>query len=408
MEGPRLIERLETFDVDAADVPHLASATVWIRQVRGYLDSLEGRIARRAEALADEGAGVDTERLLSSGGRASRNEARRKRRRAETLGKSPELDKQLSKGRIGPEHADVVAAAASRLDDTERDGLFACDAELATAAASKTPEQFRRFVNQCVDELRADDGIEESERQRDAATLTLARNEETGMGTVRGDLHPDEYQKLRRALDAEVKALRKLPEHEGKRAEQLRAIALVDLVTGERSTQRRAHAQVLMLIDHQTISTGRHDGSVAEYSDGASVPIETIRRHACDAGILPVVLGGDGVPLDVGRQERLATPEQRAALRSMYRTCAVDGCDRHFDICEIHHLAGWDELDGPTDMANLLPVCGYHHHRAHEGGWRLELDESSRQLTVWLPDGTLHSRCLPDMVEERRRMRPAA
>ena len=84
----------------------------------------------------------------------------------------------------------------------------------------------------------------------------------------------------------------------------------------------------------------------------------------------------------------------------MYRTCAIDGCDQHFDRCHIHHLAEWDEL-GETDIDNLVPVCSFHHHRVHEGRWQLQLDPSTRQLTVQLPDGSLYSRSLPDLIEER-------
>ncbi len=96
------------------------------------------------------------------------------------------------------------------------------------------------------------------------------------------------------------------------------------------------------------------------------------------------------MPLDVGRSRRLATKEQRIALRSMYATCAIDGCDRHFDDCHVHHLKEWDD-DGFTDLDNLLPLCSHHHHQAHEGRWRLQLDPSTRQLTVTLPTGQQHS-----------------
>jgi hypothetical protein len=141
-------------------------------------------------------------------------------------------------------------------------------------------------------------------------------------------------------------------------------------------------------------------GGLLEYSDGSLIPAETARRHACTANVIPIVLDGDGQPLDVGRTNRFATPSQRAALRAMYRTCAIGGCNHKFDRCDIHHLDEWDNL-GPTDLVNMAPLCAFHHHRAHEGRWRLQLDPSTRQLTVHLPDGTLHSQSLPDIITER-------
>jgi hypothetical protein len=114
-----------------------------------------------------------------------------------------------------------------------------------------------------------------------------------------------------------------------------------------------APAEVSVLIDVQTLVDGRHDDTVCEYSDGTAIPADTARRHAGDANIIPVVLGGDSRPLDVGRARRLATPPQRTALRAMYRTCAINGCDQHFDRCHIHHIAEWDDL-GSTDIDNLI------------------------------------------------------
>ena len=82
---------------------------------------------------------------------------------------------------------------------------------------------------------------------------------------------------------------------------------------------------------------------------------KTARRHACDANIIPAVLDTDGMPVDIGRQNRLASRTQRQALRSMYRTCAIDGCDHHFDQCQIHHLLEWETWWG--DQPRQFDTC---------------------------------------------------
>ena len=43
------------------------------------------------------------------------------------------------------------------------------------------------------------------------------------------------------------------------------------------------------------------DDSPAERADGSPVPASVARHMACQAGIVPIVLGGDSVPLDWGR-----------------------------------------------------------------------------------------------------------
>jgi hypothetical protein len=111
------------------------------------------------------------------------------------------------------------------------------------------------------------------------------------------------------------------------------------------------------------------------------LPVETVRRLACDADIIPVVLNGQGVPIDVGRAKRLATVHQRRALGAFYDSCAIPECQVKFAQCEPHHIEYW-ENGGNTDMDNLVPLCSRHHHAAHEGGWKLRLDPDTRELTV--------------------------
>ena len=72
----------------------------------------------------------------------------------------------------------------------------------------------------------------------------------------------------------------------------------------------------------------------------------------------------------------------------MYRTCGYSGCEVTFDRCDIHHVIEWLR-HGSTDLDNLLPLCGRHHHLVHEGHWRLALDKH-RIITIHRPDGTRH------------------
>jgi hypothetical protein len=169
--------------------------------------------------------------------------------------------------------------------------------------------------------------------------------------------------------------------------DQVKADALVGLIAGERSAGRGV-AEAAVLIDFDTLCHGLHERSVCETSTGQPVPVETIRRLCCDADIVPIVLGGNGVVLDVGRERRVATREQRQALRAMYRTCAHPDCSVGFDDCDIHHVNPWVP-NGLTDLANLLPLCSRHHHAVHEGGWTLTLS-ADRTITLRRPDGTLH------------------
>jgi hypothetical protein len=104
---------------------------------------------------------------------------------------------------------------------------------------------------------------------------------------------------------------------------------------------------------------------------GDRITAAQARRLACTAKILPAVLGGDSLPLDLGRARRLFTPAQRKALLVRDRTCRAEGCDIPGTWCEAHHLDPW-RYDGPTDLANGILLCSHHHHRAHDTGYRTD------------------------------------
>ena len=100
---------------------------------------------------------------------------------------------------------------------------------------------------------------------------------------------------------------------------------------------------------------------------GSLIAPETVRRLACDATIIPTVLGGRGEILDQGRSTRLATPGQLAALWLRDAGCSFPGCTTPAHWCDAHHLVHWAD-GGTSDLNNLALLCGRHHsvvHRDH-------------------------------------------
>ena len=400
-----LVERLEAVDIGALDSGEVVAALRDLDRLKGFVTETEHALARRANALAASGSGAPADELIGRRGTCSKRQAERISRRAEAMGSLPAMSGQLGKGRIGVEHADTLVDAVRRLDDNGRTVLQSLDEELATAAAASTPAQFRRYVERVVDQLAADQGLERAARQRDATSLTKGINSETGMYWLRADFDPESGARLFRAIDAQTAALSKATDAASTSASSsdrsnLAARALVGLATSSNRTTRPGRVELLALVDLDTLVSGLRDHSVCEFDDGTDIPVATMRRLACDAHILPVVLGGDGVALDVGRSRRLATEDQRRALRAMYRTCGIGTCDVPFDRCEIHHVDEWGAHEGDTNLDRLIPSCSRHHHLVHEGGWQLELDRDTRELTITLPDGTIHERSRPCLLRD--------
>ncbi|CUR61461.1 putative HNH endonuclease [metagenome] len=104
---------------------------------------------------------------------------------------------------------------------------------------------------------------------------------------------------------------------------------------------------------------------------GDRITAAQARRLACTAKVLPAVLGGESLPLDLGRARRLFTPAQRKALLIRDQVCRAEGCDIPGTWCEAHHLASW-QRGGPTDLVNGILLCSHHHHRAHDTAYRTD------------------------------------
>ncbi|WP_419554565.1 HNH endonuclease signature motif containing protein [Candidatus Poriferisodalis sp.] len=90
-----------------------------------------------------------------------------------------------------------------------------------------------------------------------------------------------------------------------------------------------------------------------------------LRKLACDAQVVPVVMGGASEVLDVGRASRTIPPSIRRALIARDQGCVWPGCERAPIHCDGHHIQHWID-DGPTCLANLALLCHSHHHRLHE------------------------------------------
>lgn len=115
----------------------------------------------------------------------------------------------------------------------------------------------------------------------------------------------------------------------------------------------------------------RDGGGTAEI-DGIDRPVAaaTARRLAADAELIPVVLGTDSVPLDLGRSARLFTRSQRLALGERDGGCA--SCGRNITYAQAHHIEWWQRDGGRTDLSNGVLLCSHCHHQVHRDGWRID------------------------------------
>jgi hypothetical protein len=357
------------------------------QQLRCWLDAFDARIAQQAARLAEQGQCEPPAAVLAGDGRRSAKDAEAAVGRAGVCELLPSVHDALAAGSVSAGHADALARVAGSLDDAGRSELCALESTLLESAKASSVEAFERQVRDLGRILTRDDGVQQHERLRRQRSLRRWVDRATGMCHTHLQLDPEADAKISAVLDAAIAAERDKPQTDGEQRtfDQLKADAMVGLITEVRATQRRV-PEMSVLVDCDTLRHGLHDQSVCETGDGQPLPPDTVRRLSCEANVIPVVLDGEGVTLDVGRQQRLATRDQRLALRAMYRTCAFPGCSVRFADCDIHHAVDWHH-HGPTDLHNLAPLCDRHHHLVHEGGWRLTL-HPDRTITIHRPDGT--------------------
>ena len=376
----------------AHDEATIRTALQQVCTLQQWVDNCKVALTRKLQVLATTTPRIQPQQVLASAANISRIDAFREVTRAKTLGAFPQLEQAFEQGRIGSAHIDAVARATHQLTEDEKAKLASRSDWLNNVATHATPDNFARAVKSEVARLHADEGITTLQRQRRDTTLRHWVDRESGMFHINGRLDPECGLRIIGRIDNAVETMfhGALPDTcptDDRKYGHLNALSLVALIDGSvgASSSPNARAEVSVVIDLQTLMHGMHQRSVIRTGHDVELPIETIRRMACEAEIIPVVLGSNGVVLDVGRATRLASRYQRKALEVMYPTCAIPQCCVPHSQCQPHHIRYWRD-DGSTDMNNLIPLCSSHHRSVHEGGWKLSMHGTDRQLAITRPD----------------------
>jgi predicted restriction endonuclease len=152
------------------------------------------------------------------------------------------------------------------------------------------------------------------------------------------------------------------------------------------------HVDAAVLSDEPTAQTD--EPHRCELDDGPALSVDTARRIGCDCSIVRLTESSDGEPLDIGRKTRVIRSALKRALRSRDGGCRFPGCDRT-RFTDGHHVKHWAD-GGPTKLANLVTLCGFHHGLVHEGGFGvMATDDGTPVFTR--PNGTR----IPEAAEVR-------
>ena len=291
----------------------------------------------------------------------------------------PATAAELTAGAISPTHVRVIAAAVRRIPDgIHPEAVAQAEQTLASAARRFDPSALGTIAERLLAYLDPD-GPEPAE-EPDTMRELRVRTGTDGVVSLTGKLDPEGGARVLEVLGS-LNGRR--PPVEGvpdTRSESRRnADALVEAMTslldeGELPARggQRPHLVLTMGLNDLIDGLG-----VATLDTGGQLSAAEARCLACDATIIPMVLGSDSMPLDVGRHQRLATAALRDALGHRDNGCAFPACERPPRYCHAHHIVSW--LDGgDTILGNMCLLCEYHHTIVHRQGWHIRLDGHDR------------------------------
>lgn len=294
-------------------------------------------------------------------------------------------------GRVGLAHVEVIA----RVLGSDAAGRLAtevwADAEtiLAGRAAACTVPQLLTWGTALVDTLDQDGADPEDRPPRRINELRLSRRRGAPGGTISGRFD-DAAMFDAIATVADAHATPRTADDQ-RTAPQRAAEALADvcgfvLDHGDvpECGGRRPHLNVLIRLDDL-----ENRARSAMLDLGGTLSPESLRMLACDAAVVPILMNGQGQPLDVGRLTRTIPDGLRRAIAARDGGCAR--CGRPPGWCEVHHVREW-ENGGETKLDNCVMLCRACHRLIHASEWQVRIHDG---LPEFVPPGWIDGERTP-------------
>jgi hypothetical protein len=390
----RCADRIATALDDVAETdpmylptPDKAAALVQLARAEERLHELRLRVLACADDVALEAGARSAGAWLAHQTRSGRGEAMAAERLAEALAtRWPQVRSALASGAVTRGQARVIVQSLDELpDDLDPELRRKAEAHLLAEAGHFDPARLR-VLGRKVLEVLAPDLAEEEERRRLQAEERAARRSTLLSMRVRGDGSTDIRIRVPDHVAARLKTY--LESMTGPRHHAVRAVRSDDEVSNLPYPRRLGEAFCALLERLPSRLLPQHGGTAttvmvtipfeelrsglgaADLGSGDRITAGQARRLACNADLVPVVLGGASEVLDLGRTRRTFSPAQRRAMAIRDKRCRTEGCSIPAAWCEAHHWKPWSR-GGKTDLEDGLLLCPWHHHRAHDPAYDL-------------------------------------
>jgi hypothetical protein len=293
----------------------------------------------------------------------------------------------LAEGAVTAEHVDVVAKFHAGLPASiSVEEWEPVEKTLADLARSVGPAELRRFCDRQVRARLDPDGTlpeEEDEAQPKRRLEWHRRDDGSGVGRFTLDAEPaEQLAALLSALAAPKPDETGAPDPRGPESRRGDALAeIINLAAGcaERPAEGGEKSPIIITMSWDDL---RHERSALLGAQHLPITGSAARRLACDAQVIPTVLGSRSEVLDIGRASRSIPSAIRRAVTLRDRGCAFPGCSRPPAWCEAHHIEHWAD-GGETKLPNLVMLCPSHHRILHHTAWRVRI--AADELPEFVP-----------------------
>ena len=322
-------------------------------------------------------------------------------RAGRALEQLPVWAEAAGQGRVSADQTAVVAkvasparlAAATELG-AEVHGPDGIDATLLACATGTHPETLPAVVQRTLEWIDPDGPRPDPTKLRELHLVPSPR----GGGSIHGRLDPVGYEKVATVLTAHQQAGR-LAEDDRCHAQQM-GDALVQvadnaLAAADTPVLRGNRAQIAVTIAAEDLLDTDDVAGAARLGSGQQVSNTVARQIACDSIITRVLFGPDGMPLNIGRAQRLVPAHIRRAAEARDGGCVFAGCSAPTWWCDAHHVAEWIADHGDTSVENTALLCERHHTQVHHGftitwdpvehRWRTYRPDTTEIITGWPP-----------------------
>jgi hypothetical protein len=362
------------------DVHETAATIVELTRVAARVTELQARLATHAGSVgvAEQVGATSVPNWWASQTRTNRTEAHRIAKLGTGLDEHPLVHAALKTADVLPDQAAVIIHAVDELPDHVDPALVQrAEAHLIGEAAhydAKALANLGKGLLHVIDPEAADAHeaklLEREEREAAMATRLTIREDPDGVlrGTfalpgVQGQIFKKQLlaiaaPKHRAAVEGHLGERRPGPQRMGQAF-----VEWIERYPADKLPEAGGvSATVVVTIPVETLQGGLKPGVL---DTGAVISPSQARRMACEAGILPLVLGGKSEILDAGRTRRFHSKAQRIVIAQRDKHCTADGCDWPPGLCHVHHDPSWAS-GGKTDIEHARLLCPKHHARAHD------------------------------------------